>query len=387
MLNFEYSQPTKIIFGKDRHKEVGEHIAEYAKNILVVYGSGRIRKSGLLDEVEASLKNGGIEYTLLGGVQPNPRIAVAYEGIKICKEKSIEMILAVGGGSAIDTAKAIAMGAKHEGDVWDIYMKKDNINTALPLATILTISAAGSEASTSTVMTNDETGYKRGYNNACLRPVFSILNPQLTCTVPAYQTACGCADIMMHDIERYFTNVEDVDLTDRLCEAVLLSIKNNAPKILQKLDDYELRANIMWAGTLAHNDLLSTGRIGDWATHAMGHEIGAKFDVAHGATLTIMCPAWMKYAYKHDIDRFKQFAERVMGVNPEGMTDEETAIAGIEELKKFFASLGLPTSLKEVGADESSIDEMAQKCSIFGTIGNFVKLDEKDIREIYRLAL
>ena len=387
MLNFEYSQPTKIIFGKDRHNEIGEHIAEYAKYILVVYGSERIKKSGLLDEVEKSLEKHGIRYTLLGGVQPNPRVSVAYEGIEICREKGIEMVLAVGGGSVIDTAKAIAMGVKYNGDVWDIYMKKDTIDDALPVAAILTLSAAGSEASTSTVMTNEQTGYKRGFNHECLRPVFSILNPQLTCTVPAYQTACGCADIMMHDIERYFTNARDVDLTDRLCEGVLLSVKDNAPKLIKNLDDYELRANIMWAGTLAHNDLLSTGRVGDWVTHGMGHEIGAKFDVAHGATLTIMCPAWMKYVYKHDIARFKQFAERVMGVDTSSMTDEQVALAGIDELKKFFASLGLPTSLKEVGADESSIDEMVQKCSIFGKIGNFVKLDESDIRKIYEMAL
>lgn len=387
MNNFTYSQPTNIIFGKDKHKEIGKHTANYGKNILIVYGSERIRKNGLLDDVETSLKNEGVTFTLLGGVQPNPRLSKVYEGIKICKENDIDFILAVGGGSPIDTAKGIAVGAKYSGDVWDLYIKKDTFEKALPVGTILTIAAAGSEASTGSVITNEKTGYKRDYGSQCVIPVFSILNPHLTCSVPAYQTACGCADIMMHDMERYFTNVRDVNFTDRLCEALLLSIKENAPKAIENPDDYETRANIMWAGTIAHNNLLSTGRIGDWSSHQIGHEIGAKFDVAHGATLTIICPAWMKYVYKHDIDRFKQFAIRVMEVDAEGLTDEQIALKGVDELKAFFASLGLPTSLKEVDVDESSIDEMAQKSVRFGNIGNFVSLGLEDVKAIYRLAL
>lgn len=387
MNNFTYSQPTNIIFGKDKHKDVGEHTAKYGKNILIVYGSERIRKSGLLDDVENSLNSEGIQYILLGGVKPNPRLSKVYEGIKICKENDIDFVLAVGGGSAIDTAKGIAVGAKYSGDIWDLYIKNDTFEEALPVGTILTIAAAGSEASTGSVITNEATGYKRDYNSTCAIPAFSILNPQLTCSVPKYQTACGCADIMMHDMERYFTNVSDVDFTDRLCEGLLLSVKENAPKALENPNDYETRANIMWAGTVAHNDLLSTGRIGDWASHQIGHEIGAKYDVAHGATLTIICPAWMKYVYKHDIDRFKQFALRVMGVDAKGLNDEEIALKGIAELKAFFASLGLPTSLNDVNVDESSIDEMAQKSVRFGDVGNFVSLKKEDVKAIYEIAL
>jgi alcohol dehydrogenase len=387
MINFEYSQPTSIVFGKGTQNEVGKHVAKYAKNILIVYGSDRIVKSGLLAQVEDSLKKENISYTLLGGVQPNPRLSVAYEGVKICKEKNIDLVLAVGGGSPIDTAKAIAVGAKYSGDVWDLYIKKDTFEEALPVATILTIAAAGSEASTGSVITNDKTGYKRDYNSKCAIPVFSILNPELTCSVPAYQTACGSVDIMMHDIERYFTNEKDVDITDRLCEAVLLCIIDNTSKALKDPKNYGTRADIMWAGTLAHNDLLSTGRIGDWASHMMGHEIGAMFDIAHGATLAIVCPAWMKYVYKHDIARFKKFAVRVMRVSVEGLSDEQVALKGIEALKDFFSSIGMPTSFKEVGVDETRLGEMAEKSQRFGTIGNFVKLNKEDVKSIYTLAL
>jgi len=387
MNNFEYSQPTNIIFGKDTHKEIGKHTAKYGKNILIVYGSERIRKNGLLDDVEKSLNDEGVKYTLLGGVKPNPRLSKVYEGIKICKENDIDFVLAVGGGSPIDTAKGIAVGAKYAGDIWDLYIKKDVFEHALPVATILTIAAAGSEASTGSVITNEKTGYKRDYGSKCVIPIFSILNPELTCSVPTYQSACGSADIMMHDIERYFTNTKDVGFTDRLCEAVLLSVKENASKAIEEPNDYETRANIMWAGTIAHNDLLSTGRVGDWSSHQIGHEISAKFDVAHGATLTIICPAWMKYVYKHDVARFKQFATRVIGIELDGLSDEEIALKGIEGLKSFFASLGLPTSLKEVDVDESSIDEMAEKSVRFGNVGNFVSLDLEDVKAIYKIAL
>ncbi len=387
MLNFKYSQPTNIIFGTDTHKQVGAYTVKYAKNVLIVYGSDRIKINGLLSEVEESLKKEAIEYTLLGGVRPNPKLSLVYEGIKVCRQKNIGLVLAVGGGSSIDTAKAIAVGAKYEGDIWDLFMKKDTFDEALPVASILTIAAAGSEASTGSVITNDETHTKRSYNSKCIIPVFSILNPELTLSVPKYQTACGSADIMMHDIERYFTNVKDVGITDRLCEAVLLCMIENAPKAMEHPDDYQVRANIMWAGTIAHNNLLSTGRIGDWSSHKMGHEISAKFDTAHGATLAIICPAWMKYVYKHDIERFKKFAVRVMGVSSEGLADEDIAVKGIDELKKFFSSLGLPTSLGEIGADESYIDEMVERCVLFGGIGNFVSLDRNDVKEIYKLAL
>lgn len=387
MINFEYSQPTKIIFGKDTHQDVGEHVKKHGKNILIVYGSDRVKKNGILSTVQKSLDKHCVKYTLLGGVQPNPRMAIAYEGIKICKEQSIDFILAVGGGSVIDTVKAIAVGAKYTGDVWDLYMKKDTFEQALPVATVLTLAAAGSEASNASVMTNDATGYKRDYGSECIRPVFSVLNPELTYSVPKYHTACGCADIMMHDIERYFTNTKNVDLTDRLCEAVLLCVKENTYKVLDNPASYEARAEIMWAGTVAHNDLLSTGRIGDWSSHGLGHEIGALYDVAHGATLAIICPAWMTYVYKHDIARFKQFAVRVMGVVGDGLTDEEIALKGIAQLKAFFASIGLPTSLKEVNVDESAIDKMVEKATLFGNVGNFVSLDKKAVKAIYTLAL
>jgi len=312
---------------------------------------------------------------------------LVYDGVKICKEQSVDVIVAVGGGSPIDTAKAIAAGAKYDGDVWDFYMGKAEIQSALPVGVVLTMSAAGSEGSMGTVITNEKTGIKQPLNHQLLRPAFSILNPELTATLPHYQTACGCADIMIHAMERYFTSVKNVELTDRMSEGLLVTMLTNSPRVLANLSDYNARAEIMWAATLAHNDLLGTGRIGDYATHLIAHEISAKFDVAHGATLTIICPAWMKYVYKNDIPLFAQFAVRVMGVEYNYENPEETALLGIEKLKAFFAGMGLPVSLGEVGIKESDIGGMVDKCMRFEAVGNFVKLYADDVTEIFKAAL
>lgn len=374
MENFRYNNPTKIIFGKDSENLVGSEIIKYSKKILLHYGGGSIKKTGLYDSVINSLKNNGVEIFELSGVMPNPRLSLVNEGINICKKNNIDMILAVGGGSVIDSAKAIAMGAKYDGDVWDFFINKKVPSEALAVATILTIPAAGSEASTGCVITKKEGMLKRAVNSELIYPVFSILNPELAFTVPKNQIANGITDIMAHLMERYFTNVKNVELTDRLIEATLKTVINNSKKVLENSSDYDAWSEIMWAGTIAHNNLLNTGRIGDWASHAIEHELSGIYDIAHGAGLAIIFPAWMKYVYKHDIDRFEQFAIRVWNVNG--------ALEGINALENFLISIGQKVKLSEVGIT-SRFEEMSEKCN---STGNFVKLDSKDILNILNIA-
>lgn len=389
MINFVFKNPTKIIFGKDTENSVGKETKVYSDKILLHYGGGSIKKSGLYDRVRKSLDEAGIEVFELAGVMPNPRLSLVQEGIKLCRDKGINFILAVGGGSVIDSAKAIAAGVPYKGNVWDFFSGKAYPAEALPVGVVLTIPAAGSESSDSAVITNEDGWYKRGLTNECLFPVFAIMNPELTFTLPAYQTACGAADIMAHIMERYFTNVRDVDFTDRLCEATLKTMINNVPRALNNPTDYAARAEIMWAGTVAHNNLLSTGRIGDWASHGIEHELSAIYDIAHGAGLAIVFPAWMKYVYRHDIKRFAQFAHRVWNVEYNAFNIEETALKGISALESFFASIGLPVRLSQANIDEAHLEEMADKCTGSGSwsIGNFVKLNRDDVLNIYKLAL
>ena len=388
MLNFRFLSPTEIIFGKDMQKLVGAETKKYANKILLHYGGGHIKKTGLYDEVIRSLNEAGVEYFELGGVKPNPRLPLVREGIELCRKNDIGFILAVGGGSVIDSAKAIAGGVLYDGDVWDFYLGKQAPKAALPIGTILTIPAAGSEASPGSVITDWENRNKRHCDSDFFRPRFSIMNPVLTYTLPAYQTACGAADIMAHIIERYLTNVPNVELTDRFCEAALKTMIHNVPIALDNPEDYAARAEIMWTGTVAHNDLLTTGRIGDWASHMIEHELSGINDIAHGAGLAIIFPALLQYVYKQDIARFVQFAVRVWNVEQDFFDPEKTVLEGIAKLKAFFTSIGLPTSLGEIGIGEESFELIANHCRKFDgdTVGNFVKLAPKNIIKILEIA-
>jgi alcohol dehydrogenase len=389
MDNFVFQNPTKIIFGKGTEQEVGKEVSVYSKNILLHYGGASIKKSGLYDKVVASLKTAGVNFIELSGVKPNPRLSLVREGIELCKKHNLTLVLAVGGGSSIDSAKAIAMGACYDGDVWDLYLGKVAPSSALPVATILTIPAAGSESSTGSVITNEDGWFKRAVNSELIYPRFSILNPELAFTLPKYQIACGAADIMAHLMERYFTNTQSVEITDRLIEADLKTIINNAPMVLENPKDYDAWSQVMWGGTIAHNNLLNTGRDGDWASHDIEHELSGIYDVAHGAGLAVVFPAWMKYVYKHDIKRFSQFAARVWNIDHSYWSPEKTALEGIKKLETFFKSIGLPTTLGELGITEERLLEMADKCtkSDTSTVGNFVKLGKSDVFNILKIAV
>lgn len=388
MINFTYHNPAKIIFGKDTEKEVGKEVSQYSKKILLHYGGGTIKKIGVYDKVIASLEEAGVEVIELGGAMPNPRLSLVQEGIMLCREHEIDFILAVGGGSTIDSAKAIAIGVPYEGDVWDFYSKGGEVTKALPIGVVLTIPAAGSESSDSSVITKEEGELKRGYSTSHMIPKFAILNPETTMQLPGYQTACGASDIIAHLMERYFTQVEHVDFTDRMIEATLRTMFNYAPLALMDPYNYDVRAEIMWAGTIAHNNLLNTGRIGDWASHDIEHEISGIYDIAHGAGLAIIFPAWMKYVYKENPKRFVQFATKVMDVDFSAEQEDRIIEEGIRRLESFYTRLGLPIRLSDEGITEERLQEMADKTVLNRkTVGNFKKLTANDVYEIYKLAL
>ncbi|MBE5967922.1 MAG: iron-containing alcohol dehydrogenase [Lachnospiraceae bacterium] len=389
MNNFTFYSPTYFVFGKDTEMEAGHYVKRFGgSKVLLHYGGGSVVRSGLLDRVKESLKKENIKFAELGGVQPNPRSGLVYKGIDLCRKEGVDFILAVGGGSSIDSAKAIAAGVKYDGDFWDFYEGKP-ITEALPIGTVLTIAAAGSEGSGDSVITKEEGMLKRGTGGEALRPVFSILNPALTQTLPAYQTAAGATDIMAHVFERYFTNTKEVEITDRLCEAVLLTMVKEVPRVIIDPNNYEARANIMWAGMVAHNNLVGVGRSQDWASHGIEHELSALYDVAHGAGLAVIFPAWMAYVYKYNINRFAQIAVRVWGCQMNFENPEVTALEGIERLKQFLTSIGMPINFRELGAKEEDIPAMVEKLGLGenGTIGSFVPLTSKDVEQIYRLAL
>lgn len=389
MDNFEFCNPTKIVFGKGTEAQVGKEAAAYSKKILLHFGGGSIKSSGLYDRITASLKAAGVEWVELGGVKPNPRLSLVHEGVKLCKEQKLGLILAVGGGSVIDSAKAIAMGAVIDHDVWDFYMGKGAPVAALPVGTVLTLPAAGSEASTGTVITKEEGWLKRAVNSELIYPRFSILNPELAMTLPRFQLACGAMDISAHLMERYFTNVQNVAFTDRLIEATLKTIIRQAPRILKNPKDYDAWSEFMWAGTIAHNNLLNTGRVGDWASHDIEHEISGIYDVAHGAGLAVVFPAWMKHVLHHDLNRFVQWAVRVWNVEMDVFNPEAVALEGIARMEAFFTALGVGTRMKDLGITDDRIDEMADKCTDGDTrtVGNFVKLDRAAVAKILRLAV
>lgn len=386
MQDFIFQSPTKIIFGKSAENQVGDEAKQYCDKILLHYGGGSIKRSGLYDRVVKSLKAKGIEIIELGGVKPNPRLSMVREGIKICRENNINFILAVGGGSVIDSAKAIAAGVPYEGDEWDFHTGKANPKSVLPIGVILTLPATGSEVSASAVITNEDGWYKESMNSDLLRPKFAIMNPELTYTLPDYQTACGAADMMAHVMERYFTNTPHVDLTDRLCEATLKTVIKNAPLALKDPKNYDVRAEIMWSGTIAHNGLLGTGREEDWGSHKIEHEISAIYDITHGAGLAVVFPAWMKYVYNINLKKFIQFSYRVWDVEVDLDNPESTALEGIKRLENFFREIGLPTRLKDMNISDERFEEMAQKCTMSGPVGGLKKLYKEDVLNILNIA-
>ncbi len=391
MNNFTFYSPTYFVFGKEEENDTGKYVKRFGgKKVLIHFGGGSVVRSGLLDRVKASLSAEGIEYVELGGVRPNPRSGLVYEGIELCRKENVDFVLAVGGGSAIDSAKAIAAGAIYEGDFWDFYCGKP-VDHALPLGTVLTIAAAGSEGSPDSVITKEEGMFKRGASGEAFRPAFSILNPVLTQTLPAFQTAAGITDIMAHLFERYFTNTKDVEVTDRVIEGLLMTMIHEAPKVIANPDDYQARANIMWAGMMAHNNCCGVGRDQDWSSHNIEHELSAIYDCAHGAGLATVFPAWMEYTMNHDVMRFAQLANRVWGCAMDFQHPEITAKAGIQALKTFLHSIGMPLTFAELGAKEEDIPAMAHTCCFgngnSGTIGGFVTLNETDVANIYKLML
>jgi alcohol dehydrogenase len=386
--NFEYCNPTRIVFGKGAEARVGAETAVHARKVLLHFGGGSIKASGLYDRVVGSLRAAGVEWVELGGVKPNPRLSLVHEGVRLCKERKLGLVLAVGGGSVIDSAKGIAMGAVVDHDVWDFYLGKGEPRAALPVGTVLTIPAAGSEASTASVLTREEGLLKRAVNSELIYPRFSILDPELAFTLPRFQVACGAADIMAHLMERYFTTVKHVEFTDRLLEATMKTVAHQVAKVLEHPRDYDAWAELMWAGTIAHNNLLNTGRIGDWASHDIEHELSGIYDVAHGAGLAVVFPAWMKHTLARDPVRFAQWAARVWNVDLDYWNPEATALEGVRRLEAFFHAMGLGTRLSDLKIGGDRLDEMARKCTDGDrrTIGNFVKLDSKAVRRIYELA-
>ncbi len=387
MDNFVFHNPAKILFGKGVEKQAAQEVRAFGgTRVLLVYGGGSIKRSGLYDTLTESLRAEGLPFWELGGVQPNPRLGLVKEGIRLCREQGIDFLLAAGGGSVIDTAKGIAVGVPDEGDLWEFYERKRMPEKALPVGVVLTIPAAGSESSDSSVLTKEEGQRKLGFSSPLMIPRFAIMNPAFTCTLPAYQTACGASDILAHLMERYFTRVEHVDFTDRLIEASLRTILDYAPLALAHPEDYDIQAEIMWAGTIAHNNLLNTGRVGDWGSHRIEHELSALYDIAHGAGLAIIFPAWMKYVWREDPARFVQFASRVLGVEIAYGNPERAAETAIARLEQFYHSLGLPTRLSEAGIPDDRLREMAHKCTLPGPQGNFKKLYEEDVYNIYCLA-
>jgi alcohol dehydrogenase YqhD (iron-dependent ADH family) len=388
MQNFEYYNRTKIIFGKGTEALAGRETASYASRILLHHSGGSAARTGYLDKVKDSLKAAGVSWVELDGVKPNPRLSLVHRGVEICKREKLDFILAVGGGSVIDSAKAIAIGALYDGDVWDFYDREKTAGRALPVAAVLTIPAAGSESSVSSVITNEEGPWKRSVNGEFIRPVFSILNPEATFTLPPYQTACGVADMLAHIMERYFTREPHVELTDELCEAAMRVIIRNARRVITGGGerDYDARAELMWAGSVAHNNFLSTGRVGDWGSHAIEHELSAIFDIAHGAGLAIVFPAWILYNIKEDTPRLARFAARVWGVDGAFYDYEQAALEGVFRMKNFFKSIGLPVSFADAGLDTARIPLMAERAVKFGPLGNYRTLHAPDVEAIYRIA-
>ena len=392
MKDFNFYAPTEVVFGKQSEEQVAQLVKRYGgKKVLIHYGGQSAKRSGLLDKMEALLKEAGIPYVMLGGVVPNPRLSLVREGIELCRKEQVDFILAVGGGSVIDSAKAIGYGVPYEGDVWDFWLGKDAPKACLPIGAVLTIPAAGSEMSNSCVISNEETGLKLGINSNLCRCRFCIMNPERTFTLPPYQTAAGATDIMMHTMERYFTVHEDMTLTDGIAEALMRIVKDCVFDVLRDPEDYRARAQIMWAGSLSHNDLTECGTCKDFATHKLEHELSAMFDVTHGAGLAAIWSSWARFVLPGHESRFARFAVNVMGVDNDFTNPERTALKGIEAMEQFYHAIGMPVGVKELigrTLTDDEIKELARKASRDGKLklGNIRVLERPDMEEVFRLA-
>ncbi|WP_054955529.1 iron-containing alcohol dehydrogenase [Paenibacillus dakarensis] len=384
---FEFYNPTKLIFGKGKLDALKSEVPKYGQNVLLVYGGGSIKRSGLYDQVMTLLQETGAEVTELSGVEPNPRLSTVHRGVELCRKHNIELILAVGGGSVIDCSKAIAVGAKYKGDMWDFVERKAAPQDAIPLGTVLTMAATGSEMNSGSVITNEVTKEKLGWGSVHAFPVFSILDPVHTFTLPKDQTVYGMVDIMSHVLEHYFHLDTNTPIQDGFCETILRTVIETAPKLIEDLENYEYRETIMYCGTMALNNMVSMGLRGDWATHNIEHAVSAVYDIPHGGGLAILFPNWMKYNIDVDVERFKRLAVHVFNVDPAGKTDREVGLEGIQALRNFWTSIGAPSTLADYNIDGSDIELMADKAVRFGPFGNFRKLQREDAVQIYKMSL
>ncbi|MBX4150136.1 iron-containing alcohol dehydrogenase [Paenibacillus lautus] len=387
MRPFVFHNPTQLIFGKGKLSALSGEVAKYGRNVLLVYGGGSIKRSGLYDQVIALLKEANAVVTELAGVEPNPRLSTVHKGVALCREHNIDLILAVGGGSVLDCSKAIAVGAKYDGDMWDFVERKAVPQAGLPLGTVLTMAATGSEMNGGSVITNEVTQEKMGWGSPYAYPAFSILDPVHTFSLPRDQTVYGIVDIMSHVLEHYFHQDTNTPVQDGFCETILRTVIDTAPKLVEDLEDYELRETIMYCGTMALNGMINMGMAGDWGTHNIEHAVSAVYDIPHGGGLAILFPNWMKYNRSADPQRFKSLAVNVFGVDPAGKTDEAIGLEGIEALRSFWTSIGAPSTLGAYDIDDSQIEAMADKAMRFGPFGNFRKLQREDVVEIYRMSL
>lgn len=387
MRTFEFYNPTKLIFGRDTLEALKTEVPKYGTKVLLLYGGGSIKRSGLYDKVTSLLSSIGADVTELGGVDPNPRLSTVHKGVELCREHGIELVLAVGGGSVLDCAKAIAVGAKYDGDMWDIVERKAQPTGAIPLGTVLTMAATGSEMNSGSVITNGKTMEKMGWGSVYAFPAFSILDPVHTFSLPREQTVYGIVDMMSHVLEHYFHQDTNTPVQDGFCETLLRTVMETAPKLVDDLENYELRETIMYCGTLALNGMVSMGFAGDWATHNIEHAVSAVYDIPHGGGLAILFPQWMKYNLSTNPARFRKLAVNAFGVDAAGLSDEEAGLKGIEALRAFWDSIGAPARLADYGIDDSQIGVMADKTVRFGPFGNFRKLDRGDVVEIYKMSL
>ncbi len=387
MNSFTFYNPTKLIFGRGELQQLEQEINHYGKKVLLVYGGGSIKRNGLYDQVINILEKAGAQVFELPGVEPNPRLSTVHKGVEICKNENVDFLLAVGGGSVIDCTKAVAAGAKYDGDVWDIVTKKAAATDALPFGTVLTLAATGSEMNAGSVITNWETKEKYGWGSPYTFPKFSILDPVNTFTVPKNQTIYGIVDMMSHVFEQYFHQVSNTPLQDRLCESVLQTVMEAGPKLVNDLENYELRETILYSGTIALNGMLQMGYQGDWATHNIEHAVSAVYDIPHGGGLAILFPNWMKHTLHENVGRYKQLAVRVFHVNPEGKTDEAIALEGIEKLREFWSGIGAPSRLADYEIGDENLELMADKAMAYGEFGRFKVLNKEDVLAILKASL
>lgn len=387
MNEYIYYNPTRLVFGKNQIQTLKDELGKFGKKVLVVYGGGSIKRNGLFDEVMNELNKMDAEVSELSGVEPNPRVSTVRKGVEICKEKGIDVLLAVGGGSVIDCTKAIAAGAKYDGDVWDIITLQAQVEDALPFGTVLTLAATGSEMNSGSVITNWETQEKYGWGSPLVFPKFSILDPTYTFSVPKNQTIYGIVDMMSHVFEQYFHNATNTPLQDRFAESILLTVMETAPKLLEDLENYELRETILYNGTMALNGTLQMGVRGDWGSHNIEHAVSAVYDIPHAGGLAILFPNWMRHNVDTNVARFKQLAVRVFNVETEGKSDKEVALEGIDRLSAFWSSLGAPNALKDYDIDDSKLDLIADKAMARGEFGNFKKQNKEDVLNILRMSL